>query len=344
MADSPNSKSVKPQSQIKKKKKRRLRKPVKVVLVILGLLLCVLLIRGITSLFSSSSGDNPGKDKDPTTENNNGNNGSDPATEKDLQKLLGYTVYPDNGQTVATVLIDAGHGASDGGNLTETNDPDNPVLEKDINLKAALLLKEAFQEINPQIKVEMTRTSDKTDWDNSDGDEIKDLDNRIDLIKKYNADYFISLHCNTYDTPDVYGYDMYIRPDDPASKAIAQGIADDFEKIDWSQFRSITDTDHFPLHVVELASAPSILLEMGFMSNPDELKSLQDENNLKEMMTCAAAAYSQYIMAHPEGPEKAPETKDKDKDGEENQSEEEKNTTGFVLPSLMKNKFSPSLL
>lgn len=336
MADSPNRTRTGAQPYRKKRKKRRLRRPVKVILVILGLLLCFFVIKGVVSLFTSSTGNTQDPANPPTTDNNGDNQGGTITAEnEDLQKLLGYTVYPDNGKTVATILIDAGHGGADGGNMTETDDPDNPVLEKDINLKAALYLKEAFEKINPQIKVEMTRTTDKTDWDNSDGDEIKDLDNRIDLIKKYNADYFVSLHCNTYDTSDVYGYDIYIRPDDPASKAIAQGIADDFEKVEWSQFRSITDTDHFPLHVVELATAPSILLEMGFMSNPDELKALQNDNNLKEMMTCVAAAYSQYIMAHPDGPETAPA--EKEKDGEENQdenSQDDNSTTGAVYPAL----------
>lgn len=327
MADSPNRKRVSTQPVRKKRKKRRLRKPIKVFLILLALVLCFFLIKGIVSLFAGKPGQDPTPVDDPTSVNNKDPNPGSSGDE-DLQKLLGYTVYPNEGKTVATILIDAGHGGSDGGNMTVTNDPNNPVLEKDINLKAALQLKEALEKINPQIRVEMTRTSDSLGWDNSDGDEIKDLDNRIDLIKKYDADYFISLHCNTFDTSDVTGYDLYIRPDDPASKAIAQSIASDFEKVEWSQFRSITDTDHFPLHVVELASVPSILLEMGFMSNPDELKALQDENTLKELMTCVAASYSQYIMAHPDGPETAPA---KDKDDEK---EEETENTAALLSEL----------
>lgn len=328
MSDSPNKK---PPVRRKKKKRRRLRRPIRITLAVLAVVCCFFVFKGIFSLFSSGSGtpdqdvltppvstDDPEKKPDET-----GKESTD-----DLQKTLGYKIYPNTGETVATLLIDPGHGGFDGGNLVETDDPQNPILEKDINLKASKLLKEILGEINPQIKVEMTRTTDETDWDNSDGDEIKDLDNRIDLIKKYNADYFISLHCNTFaGGNDVYGYDMYIRPDDPASKAIAQTIATDLDKVDWSQFRSITDTDSYPLHVVELATAPSILFEMGFMSNAEELKALQDEKTLREIMTCVAASYSEYIMAHPDGPETSPEEK------KEEEGENKDEATALVLPA-----------
>ena len=84
------------------------------------------------------------------------------------------------------VIIDAGHGGSDGGTVS------GKIIEKDINLSVALKLKTILEDNN--IEVILTRNSD----------EKMSLAQRTSVANDSNADFFISLHCNYYEVVLVY--------------------------------------------------------------------------------------------------------------------------------------------
>ena len=100
------------------------------------------------------------------------------------------------------VVIDAGHGGSDGGTVS------GDVIEKDINLSVALKLK-AILEVN-DIKVIMTRSND----------EKVSLAQRAAAANDFHADFFISLHCNYYEDDNrVAGLECYYNsPEDEEIK------------------------------------------------------------------------------------------------------------------------------
>ena len=79
------------------------------------------------------------------------------------------------------VVVDAGHGGSDGGTVS------GKAVEKDINLSVALKLKAILE--NDNIEVILTRSSD----------ENMSLAERTSVVNDSNADFFISLHCNYYE-------------------------------------------------------------------------------------------------------------------------------------------------
>lgn len=62
-------------------------------------------------------------------------------------------------ETIATVMIDAGHGGYDGGTIAEDG-----TTEKDLTLALALETGKQLKKLNPEIKVVYTRTSDKVTW------------------------------------------------------------------------------------------------------------------------------------------------------------------------------------
>jgi N-acetylmuramoyl-L-alanine amidase len=80
-----------------------------------------------------------------------------------------------------TVVIDAGHGGKDSGSLGAK------AMEKDIALKISLKVGDYITTYMPGVKVVYTRDSDK----------FVPLYERADLANKYNADVFISIHCNS---------------------------------------------------------------------------------------------------------------------------------------------------
>lgn len=121
-----------------------------------------------------------------------------------------------------TFLIDPGHGGTFPGRVNDN------VLEKDINLDIALKLDQLLEETGA--RVVMTRRSD-IDLIPQESKEQKlllqqrdDLAQRIQIGAQAQADYFISIHCNSIPNEKWRGAQAFYNPDDPESKALAQSI------------------------------------------------------------------------------------------------------------------------
>ena len=112
-----------------------------------------------------------------------------------------------------TFLIDPGHGGTFPGRVNDD------VLEKDINLNIALKLDQLLEETGAQVV--MTRRSD-VDLIPPESKEDKlllqqraDLEQRIQMGAQANADYFISIHCNSIPNEKWRGAQVFYNPEDP---------------------------------------------------------------------------------------------------------------------------------
>lgn len=95
-----------------------------------------------------------------------------------------------------TVVIDPGHGGKDPGALGKTS----ANHEKHVVLKISKLLGKKIQAAYPDVKVVYTRSTDV----------FVELKERVNVAKKNNADLFISIHCNSNDSPQPYGASVHI--------------------------------------------------------------------------------------------------------------------------------------
>lgn len=200
-------------------------------------------------------------------------------------------------EPIATILVDAGHGGVDAG-MTLSDENGNPVwMEKDLNLQAAFEFRDAMAKINPRIKVEMVRETDTATTDENPAvySEAAELTRRMDILKEKNADYYLSLHCNS-GAESESGVLLFIKPDDPFSAKLSENVFNAFDALGWSQSQSVITTDVYPLHVVTLSPVPSMLVEMGYMTNPDDLAKLVDPAQRTKLMEQLAAAYSELIL------------------------------------------------
>lgn len=123
------------------------------------------------------------------------------------------------------VCIDAGHGGWDTGRVREANSRAPAILEKEINLGMAWMLKERLEAQG--IGVVMTRTSGLAvnvfNQDvNGDGETLQvsqqagdrdELQARIDICNAAQADILISLHLNGFDDTTVRGYEVLYTPE-----------------------------------------------------------------------------------------------------------------------------------
>lgn len=153
------------------------------------------------------------------------------------------------------VVIDAGHGGSDGGTVS------GEIIEKDINLSVALKLKAILEENN--IEVILTRNSD---------DNVS-LTQRVSIANESNADFFISLHCNYYeDDAQVSGLECYYNdPDATESKMYAESI---INATSLSADIISREAKVGSYYVLRNTKIPAVLVEMGFLSNCFERQKL----------------------------------------------------------------------
>lgn len=202
-----------------------------------------------------------------------------------------------NTDYIGTVVIDAGHGGKDSGTIIGGADR----IEKEINLAVLLKVKKLFDSQN-RINVLYTRTDDT----------FLSLEERIGLANDNNADFFISIHCNSHPNKDRTGFEVLWY--DPSSKAENNNGRVKGDEISKSSERLAnlclkeglaafprTDggtTVRRDLVVLCDAKMPAVLLELGYLSNEDEADALLNDANLDKI---AQGIYSAAVKAFEEG-------------------------------------------
>ncbi len=251
--------------------------------------LCVISLILYGTLFAKTY--TPQNHEDPVADNNPADSSSTSKSTANDNSIT-YKTYKDQHETVATVLLDAGHGGMDGGNVT------NDILEKDLNLTITNKVAEYLKELNPNIEVKLTRTTDETPWFE---DETSDLNYRQEQQKVQQADYFISLHCNAYpDDSSIEGAVFFVNPTDTVMKDLVAKIGDNLEAIDWTKNFNIIDDQLYQL--VTMSDIHSTIVELGYMTNEFDLKNLTDPTEQDKAAKAIAAAISDFIMENPDAP------------------------------------------
>ena len=226
--------------------------------------------------------------------------------------------------SIRTIVLDPGHGGDDAG----VKGP-NGTMEKDVVLAVAKRMKSAI-EGRLGIRVIMTRDEDK----------IADADTRAAIANNNKADLFISLHANASPRAATKGALIYyLSLDRFGEEARRQSQADreelpvygggtrEFALVDWelaqaahvqesAAFASLAyqklrapatmpsvSVEKAPMRTLAGANMPAVLLEMGYLSNPAEEKTLASaefQNGLAQAITEAVIAFRDYLEQTPQ--------------------------------------------
>jgi N-acetylmuramoyl-L-alanine amidase len=111
--------------------------------------------------------------------------------------LMSTTLPPTVVEKKYTVVIDAGHGGKDPGNLGTGR---MSKTEKDISLDVALLVGEYIQTNYPEVQIVYTRKTDV----------FPTLARRVQIANESLADLFISIHCNANDNKAASGSETFV--------------------------------------------------------------------------------------------------------------------------------------
>ncbi|OXM17513.1 N-acetylmuramoyl-L-alanine amidase [Paenibacillus herberti] len=176
------------------------------------------------------------------------------------------------------IVLDAGHGGRDVGATGQSG-----LEEKEITLHTIQNIKKLLLE-KTGAEVILTR----------DEDESLSLAERAKISNDHNADLFISIHYDAFESSDVSGITTYYGDDKHQQLAnlIHEKI---FEQDMEVRDRGVTTGDY---HVLRENESPSILLELGFISNKEDeqrMQSLEFQTNTANLIAEGIVEYlSQY--------------------------------------------------
>lgn len=189
------------------------------------------------------------------------------------------------------ILIDPGHGGFDGGASSK-----NGTVEKDINLAISLKIKRALECEGYTVK--LTREIDEGLYEK--GQTIKekkreDLNNRRSMKKDISCDVFISIHQNMFPQAKCFGAQTWYATNEKSQK-LADSIQNALKETipDGNKRVSKPAGDSYLILRDEYDCA-AILLECGFLSNPEEEQRLKSEEHQNLMVNGIKLGLERYF-------------------------------------------------
>ena len=188
------------------------------------------------------------------------------------------------------LLIDPGHGGVDGGTQDQFGN-----LEKDINLQIALKVRE--QLVASGLKIIMTREND-TDLapfrSGQRGRHRRDLLSRIEKARCNNCLFLISIHCDSSVARERRGPVAFYNYRSDESKQLALLPQDELNKVQQAPAKAAPGK----YLIIRQSGVNSVLLEVGFLSNPEEAKLLQDPDYQQQLAAAIAKGILKYCQKY----------------------------------------------
>lgn len=181
--------------------------------------------------------------------------------------------------TNKTIVLDAGHGFPDEGAVGFTG-----TTEQAINLEIVLKLQELIEQSGA--KVILTRSDENgiysADSTSIRNKKISDIKNREYIVDNSNADIFISIHLNKYQDSKYSGWQTFYQPKIENSKLLATSIQDELND------NINKDNKRVPMaikgvYLMEHIDIPGVVVECGFISNPNEEELLKQETHQSKL-------------------------------------------------------------
>ncbi len=164
------------------------------------------------------------------------------------------------------ICIDPGHGGSDVGAIGHVGTKD--IYEKDITLSIAIPLRDMLTSAGA--KVVMTRDVDKDvygPW----ADAATELQARCDIANEAHADAFVSIHIDSFANSSVDGTTTYYNAKSSKDLLLAQMMHQATQNSLAIPDRGVRSNDFY---VNVHTAMPSVLMEMGFITNNHRAKML----------------------------------------------------------------------
>ena len=187
------------------------------------------------------------------------------------------------------IVIDAGHGGMDGGATSCTGR-----VESSYNLEIALKLRDTLHLLGyPTRMIRTTDTAVHTKGDTIASRKMSDLKERVRMVNEKENHLLISIHQNLFSDPRYSGAQVFYAGDN-TSKALAERMQTRFvETLNPGSHRREKKAEG--IYLMEHIERPGILVECGFLSNPQEEARLSNGGYQNKLCCVMAATLAQFL-------------------------------------------------
>ena len=187
-----------------------------------------------------------------------------------------------------TFIIDAGHGGIDGGATSCTG-----VLESQLNLEVSLRLNDLIQLLGYRtVMVRTTDTSVHTSGGSIAQIKLSDLKERVRIVNETENGILVSIHQNTFTDSRYAGAQVFYAGEG------SRGLA---EKLQAQLVQVLNPTSRRQckpakgIYLMEKIDRPGVLIECGFLTNPEECENLSKKEYQKELSFAIFCGIIEYI-------------------------------------------------
>ena len=201
-----------------------------------------------------------------------------------------HTVYigdavPSN--TGFTVIIDAGHGGFDSGKVGNDG-----TLEKDLNLEIAKKLERLLTAAD--VRVLMTRTEDVALSPEGKGAKQQDLQKRVEFMNQSNADCVVSIHQNSFPEETIKGAQVFYYTPSEEGRNLSSILQKQLVRCADPKNHRLEKANN-TYYLLKNSTPPTVIVECGFLSNPEETKKLVDDTYQQTLAWAIHLGILQYL-------------------------------------------------
>ena len=191
-------------------------------------------------------------------------------------------------QNRTVIIIDAGHGGIDGGATSCTGIP-----ESHINLQISLRLNDLVRLLGFETKmIRKTDTSVYTEGNTIAAQKVSDLKQRVKLVNETKNAVLVSVHQNTFLDSRYSGAQVFYANDDTSRELAKVMQADLISNLNPGSKRQCKSSDG--IYLMQNIQRPGVLIECGFLSNPEEEANLQTAEYQKQIASVVATCISRF--------------------------------------------------
>lgn len=193
-----------------------------------------------------------------------------------------------------TVILDPGHGGEDGGAVSAGG-----VLESGLNLEISLRLRDLLRFLG--VPVVMTRQTNISIYspqaETVSEKKVSDLKNRVRFVNETPNGILVSIHQNMFPESKYYGAQVFY-----AQTAGSQALAEEIQafvgaELDPSNHRQAKPC--LTVYLMKNVHCPAVLVECGFLSNPEEERKLQTADYQRKLAAVIAVGLGNALPITP---------------------------------------------
>ena len=204
-----------------------------------------------------------------------------------LDGLIAPAIRPVSVTRAAPLILDAGHGGEDGGAVSVTGVP-----ESRVNLEIVQKLRDtlALYGVDPMVLREEDVSLHDPEASTLRKKKRSDLKNRVRAVEAVEGGTLLSIHQNSYPGSQYRGAQVFYAPTG-GSRELAEllqtALREELQPDNDRQAKPIPESVYLMNHV----SCPAVLVECGFLTNPEEEALLRDGGYQRQLAAVLAGAW-----------------------------------------------------